>query len=423
MEPEQVLGGRYVLSGLVGRGGMAEVYLARDRRLNRLVAVKLLRPDLAVDPVSAARFRGEVLAAASLNHPSIVAVFDSGEEWSGGAAPEGALRYLVMEYVQGRTLDELVREGGPMAAARALELTLGVLDALACAHAQGLVHRDVKPANVMVTEDGRTKVMDFGIARSLRADAMNLTQSAMVMGTAAYLSPEQARGEAVDGRSDLYATGCLLYELLTGTPPFTGATAVEVAWQQVNDEPRPPSELAPDLAPGCDALVLRALAKDREQRFQTAAEMRSALARALTDLTAATEPTAEVLGPAGPQAVGPQAVGPHPAGSRPGGRGRGRVRGAVLALVICAAGCAAAAGYAASGSAAAARTVRTPDLVGKSVADARQGAQGAGLRVVKVVEGGCPTPGVPLRRVCGQLPAAGHDATAGSAVTLDISAR
>jgi serine/threonine protein kinase len=401
---------------------MAEVHLARDQRLDRLVAVKALRPDLAVDPTSLLRFRREALSAASLNHSSIVAVFDSGEEELG----ERVLPYLVMEYVQGRALDEVLREGPPMPAARALELTLGVLDALECAHAQGIVHRDVKPANVMVTWDGRTKVMDFGIARSLATDAITLTQDSMVIGTAAYLSPEQARGEPVDTRSDLYSTGCLLYELLTGAPPFTGETPIAVAWQHVNEEPQPPSTYAPELPGGCDGLVLRALAKDRDQRFQTAAEMRTAVAHALTAVVSHTHASDALTTRRTPLAPDPASASAEPATGRAEhtrGPQRGRRgRRVVLAVALCAAVCAVAGAYSANGSPAGARSVRMPDLAGKGVADARLSVQSAGLRVSRVVEGNCPTPGLPARRVCGQLPAAGHAVTRGSAVVIDVPA-
>ncbi|MFE5581686.1 protein kinase [Kitasatospora sp. NPDC056531] len=407
---------------LLGRGGMAEVHLARDQRLDRLVAVKALRPDLATDPTSLLRFRREALSTASLNHSSIVAVFDSGEE----ALGEGVLPYLVMEYVQGCALDEMLRQGPPLPAERALELTLGVLEALERAHAQGIVHRDVKPANVMVTWEGRTKVMDFGIAQLLTTDAMALTQGSVVIGTAAYLSPEQARGESVDVRSDLYSAGCLLYELLTGRPPFTGETPIAVAWQHVNEEPRPPSAYAPELPDVCDGLVLPALAKDRHQRYQTATEMRIAVAHTLAAVVARTH-ASDVFTTCRTPPVSDHASAPvEPAPGRvqrTRGPQRGRrARRVVLAVVLCAAVCAAAGAYSAAGSPPGGRAVRMPDLAGKSVADARLSAQSSGLRVSRVVEGACPTPGLPVRRVCGQLPASGDAVTRGSAVVIDVPA-
>ncbi|MGW3042998.1 protein kinase domain-containing protein [Kitasatospora sp. NPDC001159] len=422
MEPGHVLGGRYAVLALLGRGGMAEVHLARDQRLDRLVAVKALRPDLATDPTSLLRFRREALSTASLNHSSIVAVYDSGEE----ALGEGVLPYLVMEYVQGCTLDEMLRQGPPLPAARALELTLGVLEALERAHAQGIVHRDVKPANVMVTRDGRTKVMDFGIAQFLAMDATALTQGSVVIGTAAYLSPEQASGESVDVRSDLYSAGCLLYELLTGRPPFTGETPIAVAWQHVNEEPQPPSTYTPELPDVCDGLVLPALAKDRHQRYQTATEMRIAVAHTLAAVVARTHAsdvlTTCLTPPASDHASAP--VEPAPGRvqrTRGPQRGRRATR-VVLATVLCAAVCAAAGAYSAAGSPPGGRAVRMPDLAGKSVADARLSVQSSGLRVSRVVEGACPTPGLPVRRVCGQLPASGDAVIRGSAVVIDVPA-
>ena len=282
------LGGRYEIGELLGRGGMAEVHIGRDARLGRTVAVKMLRPDLARDPSFQARFRREAHSAASLNHPAVVAVYDTGEDqFSGNPVP-----YIVMEYVEGSTLRDLLASGSRLVPERALEITDGVLNALAYSHQQGIVHRDIKPANVMLTKAGDVKVMDFGIARSLDDMSATMTQTSAVIGTAQYLSPEQARGEQVDARSDLYSTGCLLYELLTGRPPFVGDSPVSVAYQHVREEPVPPSQVDPDVPPSADAITLKALTKDREDRYQTAAEMRADIAAALAGRPVAGPPPA-----------------------------------------------------------------------------------------------------------------------------------
>ncbi len=275
----RMLGGRYELGPLLGRGGMAQVRRARDIRLGRQVAVKLLRTDLAGDPTFQARFRREAQASAGLNHPNIVAVYDTGEQ----ADPDTGVSvpYIVMELVEGHTLRELLRDGRKILPERALEFTAGVLDALAYSHRAGIVHRDIKPANVMLTSTGRIKVMDFGIARAVADTSATMTQTAAVIGTAQYLSPEQARGETVDARSDIYSAGCLLYELLVGNPPFRGDSPVSVAYQHVRETPVPPSRLDPLVTADMDAIVLKALAKDAGHRYQTASEMRDDINRLL----------------------------------------------------------------------------------------------------------------------------------------------
>jgi eukaryotic-like serine/threonine-protein kinase len=275
----QTVGGRYELGDPLGRGGMAEVRRAVDRRLGRSVAVKQLRPDLATDPTFQARFRREAQSAAGLNHPTIVAVYDTGEEpdpTTGVSIP-----YIVMELVEGPTLRDVLRDGRKILPERALELTAGVLDALGYSHRAGIIHRDIKPANVMLTTNGTVKVMDFGIARAVADTSATMTQTAAVIGTAQYLSPEQARGETVDARSDLYSTGCLLYELLTGRPPFTGDSPVSVAYQHVREAPVPPSQIDPEISPDIDAIVLKALAKDAGDRYQSAREMKADITRVL----------------------------------------------------------------------------------------------------------------------------------------------
>ena len=275
------VGGRYVLGDLLGRGGMAEVRKGTDVRLGRVVAVKRLRTDLASDPTFQARFRREAQSSAGLNHPAIVSVYDTGEEPStdGSHVPQP---YIVMEYVAGRTLRDILREGRKILPERALEITSGVLAALDYSHRAGIVHRDIKPANVMLTPSGDVKVMDFGIARAIADSSSTMTQTAAVVGTAQYLSPEQARGETVDSRSDVYSTGCLLYELLTGRPPFVGESPVSVAYQHVREPAAPPSTLDPELPPEVDAIVMKALTKSVEDRYQSAAAMRADIERFLS---------------------------------------------------------------------------------------------------------------------------------------------
>ncbi|MFJ8138633.1 Stk1 family PASTA domain-containing Ser/Thr kinase [Streptomyces sp. NPDC096013] len=270
MEEPRRLGGRYELGQVLGRGGMAEVYLAHDTRLGRTVAVKTLRVDLARDPSFQARFRREAQSAASLNHPAIVAVYDTGEDYVDGVS----IPYIVMEYVDGSTLRELLHSGRKLLPERAMEMTIGILQALEYSHRNGIVHRDIKPANVMLTRTGQVKVMDFGIARAMGDSGMTMTQTSAVIGTAQYLSPEQAKGEQVDARSDLYSTGCLLYELLTVRPPFVGDSPVAVAYQHVREEPQPPSVFDGEITPEMDAIVLKALTKDPNYRYQSADEMR-----------------------------------------------------------------------------------------------------------------------------------------------------
>jgi eukaryotic-like serine/threonine-protein kinase len=287
----RTLAGRYQLGSLLGVGGMASVYLADDRVLQRQVAVKVLRPPDAQDPAVVERFRREARAAARLSHPNIVTVFDSGSD--------GELHYLVMEYVQGESLAQLLARQGRLAPRRAAELAMQVCAALAAAHAQGLVHRDIKPANVLVGADGRVQVADFGIAKAAAA-ATTLTGSGVVLGTAAYLAPEQAQGGPVDARSDLYALGCVLYELLCGTPPFGSGLdgpQVAVAARHVGEAPEPPSWRNPQVDAGLDEVVLAALAKQPAQRYQRAVEMQEALGRVLAGDAAA-------AGPDGPGAAG-----------------------------------------------------------------------------------------------------------------------
>jgi beta-lactam-binding protein with PASTA domain/tRNA A-37 threonylcarbamoyl transferase component Bud32 len=307
------VGGRYELGDLLGRGGMAEVRRAVDQRLGRSVAVKQLRTDLAMDPTFQARFRREAQSAAGLNHPTIVAVYDTGEEidpLTGVAIP-----YIVMELVEGPTLRDVLREGRKILPERAMELTQGILDALSYSHKAGIVHRDIKPANVMLTPNGGVKVMDFGIARAVADTSATMTQTAAVIGTAQYLSPEQARGETVDARSDLYSAGCVLYELLLGRPPFVGDSPVSVAYQHVREAPTPPSQLDPEITPETDAVVLKALAKDPDDRYQSASEMKADITRLLSgQQTTAQQTTAVVPMAAGAMAANAYDTPTHVAG-------------------------------------------------------------------------------------------------------------
>ena len=274
----QLLGGRYEVGALIGRGGRAEVHLGFDTRLGRQVAIKMLRTDLARDSAFLARFRREAQSAAGLNHAAIVAVYDSGEDHmveSGGA--EVAIPYIVMEYVKGRTLREVLTARGTLPVAEACRITEGVLDALAYSHRMGIVHRDIKPANVMVADDGGVKVMDFGIARAIADANATMTQTQAVIGTAQYLSPEQAQGQSVDARSDLYSTACMLFELLTGRPPFIGDSPVAIAYQHVGEQVPPASSFAPDVPHDLDAVIAHAMTKNRAHRYQFASQFRSDL--------------------------------------------------------------------------------------------------------------------------------------------------
>lgn len=266
-------GGRYQVTGSIASGGMAEVYHAQDQLLGRSVALKVLHPEYARDRVFIERFRREAQAAASLNDPRIVSVFDWGSD-------DGTY-YLVMEYVEGKTLREMIKSEGPLSAERAAKLAADVCSALEIAHQHGIVHRDVKPANIVVTQSGQTKVMDFGIARAAADSGQTMTQTGTVMGTANYLSPEQAQGLAVDARSDVYSAGVVLYEMLTNEVPFKADTAVAIAYKHVKEDPAPPSDLNHEIPAALDAIVMKALAKNPDNRYQTAREMRQDLERVL----------------------------------------------------------------------------------------------------------------------------------------------
>ncbi|SKC35377.1 Stk1 family PASTA domain-containing Ser/Thr kinase [Okibacterium fritillariae] len=276
-DDQRVLAGRYLVGDLIGHGGMAEVFRGTDTRLGRTVAIKILRSELATDPAFRTRFRQEAQAASRMAHPTIVRVYDAGEETT-TAADGRTVRepFIVMEYVEGRTLKAMIAEG-PIEQTEAVRISEGILTALEYSHRAGVVHRDIKPGNIMITPDGRVKVMDFGIARAVSDSSTTVAQTTAILGTAAYFSPEQAKGETVDARTDLYSTGVVLFEMLTGRAPFRGDTAVAVAYQHVSETPVKPSSVNPQVSPALDVVVLRALHKGRNDRYQTAAEFRDDL--------------------------------------------------------------------------------------------------------------------------------------------------
>ena len=432
----RMLGGRYELGSLLGRGGMAQVRRARDIRLGRQVAVKLLRTDLAGDPTFQARFRREAQASAGLNHPNIVAVYDTGEEPDPATAV--SVPYIVMELVEGHTLRELLRDGRKILPERALEFAAGVLDALAYSHRAGIVHRDIKPANVMLTNSGTIKVMDFGIARAVADTSATMTQTAAVIGTAQYLSPEQARGETVDARSDIYSAGCMLYELLVGHPPFRGDSPVSVAYQHVREHPVPPSQLDPLVTTQMDAIVLKALAKDAGDRFQTASEMRDDINRLLagekieavlrppepapTSILAATQvlngaPESPAHA-ASPLAVERSDTGtlPQRAIEEPRNRQRAWLWGLVAFLLVLGLGYGT---YLLVNPGARVAQVEVPNVFGRSRDLAEKQLQEAQLSVVvKPING---AEDATVNRVTGQDPPGGAKVPAGSTVTIEVN--
>src|SRR6478752_3466513 len=301
VEPDTVIDGRYKVISRVGSGGMADVYLAEDQLLGRHVALKLLHHHFAEDQEFVERFKREASSAAGLSHQNIVGIFDRGE-WEG-------TYYIAMEYVAGRSLKTIVREQGALEPATAIDIVVQILRAARSAHRHGVVHRDLKPHNVILDEEGRARVTDFGIAR---AGASDMTLTGSIMGTAQYLSPEQAQGHIVSGSSDLYSIGVTLYELLTGVVPFDGETAVAIAYQQVSAQPRPPSEVNPSVPLGLDAVVLRALAKDPAQRYADADEFIAALQREREALPASAATAGAAILSAATPGEGWIAAGPLP---------------------------------------------------------------------------------------------------------------
>jgi serine/threonine-protein kinase len=416
MSAGRLLGERYQVGELLGYGGMAEVHRGRDLRLGRDVAIKMLRADLARDDNFQLRFRREAQNSASLNHPAIVAVYDTGEERGAGGEP---LPYIVMEFVNGRTLKEVLAAEGPLMPRRALEISADICAALEFSHRHGIIHRDVKPGNVMLTQTGQVKVMDFGIARALASGATTMTQTSAVIGTAQYLSPEQARGEAVDARSDVYAAGCVVYELLTGQPPFVGDNPVSVAYQHVREDPRAPSTLNPEVPPQVDAVVLKALSKNRMNRYQSAGEMRADLLRAASGRPVAATPVLREEERAPYVPPPPRVMGNRNTGTmaRVGNNSRRRASTWVLvalsllgllAVVALGAGI-----YLANHT----PTVAVPQLQGSNAADARTALSNAKLTgSPKTVTNDTCTKGT----VVTQTPTAGTKVAEGSTVTYDV---
>jgi len=414
------LGDRYDVGQVIGRGGMAEVYEGTDRRLNRRVAIKVLRPDLARDPMFQERFRREAQSAAGLNHPNIVAIYDTGEDLIADGANQVSIPYIVMEYVDGVTLRHMLNNGPRILPERALEVIAGVLAALDYAHRHGIVHRDIKPANIMINAHGDAKVMDFGIARAMSDAATSVTATSAVMGTAQYLSPEQARGESVDARSDIYSTGCVLYELLTSSPPFNGDSPVSIAYQHVNEAPKLPSSIDPSIPTTLDTIALTALTKSPASRYQTAAEMRFDIERAMAGMPIATRSSAvPVAADLSATTVIPLS---NPATAttvitkpKPGSRRKwvtvtiASVTSALLLLFV---------GSQLLGPSQ--ELVATPNLKSKTIDEATLALSEVGLKV------GTQTPqaddNVPKGTVIGQDPAPGELIEAGQAVNLIVSA-
>ena len=442
------LAGRYEVRSLIGRGGMAEVHLGFDTRLSRVVAIKMLRRDLALDSIFQARFRREAQSAASLNHPNIVAVYDTGEEIVSDATNRSlAIPYIVMEYVEGHTVKELISDGTAVPINEAIEIVSGVLSALQYSHANHLVHRDIKPGNIMLTPEGKVKVMDFGIARALTDSQATMTQTNAVVGTAQYLSPEQARGETVDERSDLYSTGVVLFELLTGRPPFKGDSAVAVAYQHVEQIPPTPSSILSDIPDSLDRVVLKALAKNRDDRYRSAAEMLSDLQRVARGMDVgappadswATEvlPSAGLVGaraavPAATSTVSAPAAGVSststslPAVNSDGdaaskaAAARKRRTAIIMTLVVIALLLIGGSVWALSRSAATPEAVSVPNVVGLSQADAKSQIEAAGLEWELNPEK-VASDTVDKDAVASTDPAGGAQAEKGSTVRVTIS--
>ena len=444
------LAGRYEVRSLIGRGGMAEVHLGFDTRLSRVVAIKMLRRDLAQDSIFQARFRREAQSAASLNHPNIVAVYDTGEEIIEDAVGRSiAVPYIVMEYVEGHTVKDLISDGTAVPINEAVEIVSGVLSALDYSHANHLVHRDIKPGNIMLTSDGKIKVMDFGIARALTDSQATMTQTNAVVGTAQYLSPEQARGETVDARSDLYSTGVVLFELLTGRPPFKGDSAVAVAYQHVEQIPPTPSSILSDIPDSLDRVVLKALAKNREDRYPSAAAMLSDLQRVSRGLdvaappadswatevlptsgmggaqTAATTPISAVAPRGGGQAMAATSTSLPPVAERAdtaeeASKARKRRTVIIASVVAIALLLIAGSVWALTRRAAAPETVAVPTVVGLSQANAKAQIEAAGF-VWELNSEKVASDSVEEGSVASTDPAGGTQAEKGSTVRVTIS--
>jgi serine/threonine-protein kinase len=405
-----VLGERYRLEARLGAGGMAEVFRGFDPVLNRTVAIKVLLPQFARDAGFVARFRREAQAAARLNDPSIVGVFDTGAD--------GETQYIVMEFVEGRTLQDAMATGRRPTVMQAVELSERIGDALALAHAQGIVHRDIKPANVMVTRDGKVKVMDFGIARIQTVETAPQTSS--VLGTPTYLSPEQAQGQPVDARSDLYSLGVVLYEMLAGRPPFTGDSPVAIAYKQVNETPLPPSQHNPDVPPRLDAVVMKALSKNPANRYQTAEELVADLERVKKGQDVEATPLLPVAGDATQVIARPQATQVLPPATEPPGSSRKMWLGVLIGVLVVA--------VLGGGGYLLATSIRNNDTTivtldsykGQTFDQAKQALQALGM-VVTDPPLTQPTDAAPPNTVLKQDPPAGTQVPKGSTITLTVA--
>ena len=401
-------GGRYEVIEHVGAGGMADVYRARDELLGREVALKVLSERFAQDHSFVERFRREARAAANLSHPNIVSLYDYGAE--------GNTYFIVMEFIEGRPLSDIISSEGPLLPERAAEIASDVADALQRAHSAGLVHRDIKPGNIMVTTGGQTKVTDFGIVRALGGDAeQTMTQAGMVIGTAAYLSPEQAQGEAVDARSDVYSLGCVLYEMLTGRPPFTGETPLSIAYKHVREQPQPPSSVNPDVSSELDAITLKALAKRPDDRFSSAKEMQADLNRFLGGQKVHATPVGAGTTMVAPAATsGTRMMEQYEEEAEPSGRGPGWY--VAIALIILGL-FALLAWLLASNFLDPGARVEVPDVVGMDVDRATRILEDEGLAVDTEERASRKPEGEVLE----QDPEAGETAREGDTVTLTVS--
>jgi len=380
----RVLGDRYQLGAMIGTGGMSDVFIADDLRLHREVAIKVLRSDLARDPSFVTRFNKEALSVAALNHPGIVSVYDSGKE----ETPSGVMPYIVMEYVEGKTLREIIHKGERFPLQRAVEIVEGILIALQYSHKNGIVHRDIKPGNIMITDSGDTKVMDFGIARALADSGATLTSTWNIVGTAQYLSPEQATGGQADARSDLYSVGCLFYELVSGKPPFSGETPVAIAYQHVSTPLTPVTDIEPSLDPALNNFFSVSLAKDPADRYQSA----NAMLKDLKKLAKGEGITTQI-----PRTKKPM--------------NRNRIAALALSLVVLIGG---ASFFVFNPTSSV--IVDLPNVVGLTEAQAREQLSGFTITIQRA-----PDPRIPRDRVSNQLPLATTRVSQGSSVTLTLS--
>ena len=383
---KRILGDRYELGAMIGTGGMADVYVAHDQRLNREVAIKILRSDLARDPSFVTRFNKEALSVAALNHPGIVSVYDSGKE----DTPSGPMPYMVMEFVEGNTLRDIIHRGERFPLQRAVEIVEGILTALQYSHKNGIVHRDIKPGNIMITDSGDVRVMDFGIARALSDSGATMTNTWNIVGTAQYLSPEQATGSQADARSDLYSVGCLFYELVSGKPPFTGDTPVAIAYQHVSANLIPVTEVEPTLDPALNNFFSVALAKDPNERYQSAV----AMLKDLKKLSKGEGITTQI----------PK--------QKSASNGRNRFAAIALSLVVLVG----AASFFVFRPDSASSMRALPNVVGLTESEAREQLDGFTITIQRA-----PDPRIPRDRVSNQLPLATTRVSLGSAVTLTLS--